>query len=83
MSFEPVHYFANADLDEQKWEELQRRLRPRKTEIRAVLDIGCGTGAFLKFMGKRIPGVARVGIEVDPTRAAQARARNPDARISL
>ena len=80
-SFDPVHYFENAQMDEEKWESLLQRLETEARSLRRVLDVGCGTGAYLGFLGRRLPGVERVGIELDAERAAQARSANPDARI--
>jgi len=82
-SFDPLHYFKNAALDEDKWEALLARFDRQGRSVRRVLDIGCGTGAFLGFLSRRLPGSERVGIELDPDRAAQARRADPDARIHV
>jgi 2-polyprenyl-6-hydroxyphenyl methylase/3-demethylubiquinone-9 3-methyltransferase len=80
-SFDPVHYFENAQMDEEKWESLLQRPETEGRPLRRVLDVGCGNGAYLNVLGRRLPGVERVGIELDAARAAQARDANPSARI--
>jgi 2-polyprenyl-3-methyl-5-hydroxy-6-metoxy-1,4-benzoquinol methylase len=79
-SFAPSDYFEHADADRDKWYTLLARLRGHPAP-RRVLDVGCGTGVFLEFMGRTVDGLHRTGIELDPARAAQARARNPGATI--
>lgn len=80
-SFESRNYFANADLDQPKWAALMRRLEAEGNPLRSVLDVGCGNGAFLSFVAKDRPDVRCEGIEIDHTRAAQAREGNPQALI--
>ncbi len=80
-SFDPVHYFENAQMDVEKWQDLLARLAAEGRPIRRALDVGCGTGAYLRFLGRRIPCVERAGIELDPDRAARARSADPEARI--
>ncbi len=80
-SFETLNYFENADLDRPKWEALLARLEAefeaRGTPLDSALDVGCGTGAYLAFLERTRPGMRLEGIEIDPGRAAQARARSP------
>jgi 2-polyprenyl-3-methyl-5-hydroxy-6-metoxy-1,4-benzoquinol methylase len=80
-SFEPESYFDNARLDRDKWEALFDRLGPAAGSIRSVLDVGCGTGAYLHWLRERLPDVRCEGIELDPERAATAARANPQARI--
>lgn len=80
-SFEPARYFENAQLDRDKWEALWARLARRGAPLQSVLDVGCGTGAFLAFLAARDPALRREGIELDTARADAARARDPGARI--
>jgi SAM-dependent methyltransferase len=80
-SFVPASYFDNADLDRDKWEVLVSRLGAAVGGIRSVLDVGCGTGAYLGWLRERLPRVRCEGIELDPQRAAAAAAANPRARI--
>jgi 2-polyprenyl-3-methyl-5-hydroxy-6-metoxy-1,4-benzoquinol methylase len=80
-SFVPESYFENAGVDRDKWEALRDRLEDRGARIRSVLDVGCGTGAYLAYLRDEIPGTHREGIELDPVRAAEARTRDPEARI--
>ena len=80
-SFEPESYFENAALDADKWQAMLDRLGARAGEIRSLLDVGCGTGAWLAWLRERLPDVRCEGIELDPTRAGLAARANPDARI--
>ena len=81
VSFETSDYFTNADLDRGKWEALFARMKEEGREIGSVLDVGCGTGAFLSWVGNEAPGCQREGIEIDPTRAQESRSRNPGVTI--
>ena len=76
-SFEPAHYFGNADADVDKWEALFERLASTSHEFERALDVGCGTGAYLSFLTNRRPDVTAYGIELDVERSTQARAANP------
>jgi len=80
-SFDPDAYFANADTDRARWEDLLRRTSAVRTRAGRVLDVGCGRGNFLRFVAAAHPGLERCGIELDPLRAAEARAADPQARI--
>src|SRR5262245_19464815 len=80
-SFEPRDYFGNDDADAPKWAALFARLGDG-ARTGSVLDVGCGTGAFLAWLAKRLPEGRRAGIELDPERAARARERDPHAAIA-
>jgi SAM-dependent methyltransferase len=80
-SFEPCAYFHNAASDAPKWQRLLARLGDATSRIRSVLDVGCGTGAFLRFAAGALPGARLSGIELDVARATAARAANPGATI--
>ena len=80
-SFETLNYFENATLDRPKWGALFRLLERRGKPLNSVLDVGCGTGAYLSFVAQEQPEVRCEGIEIDPGRAAQARQANPGAII--
>jgi len=80
-SFVPESYFERADIDRDKWEALSDRLDLRGAALGAVLDVGCGTGAYLEYVRQAFAGARREGIELDPERAEQARRRDSDARI--
>ena len=80
-SFEPQHYFANDAADRSRWDELFARLGDGARAGRSILDVGCGTGAFLGDVARRLPGSHRTGIELDPARGALARQLDPSAEI--
>ena len=78
-SFVPDTYFENADLDRDKWDALFARLRGRA--IGSLLDVGCGTGAFLDYATAKFPEAQTSGIEIDAERATRARSANPGATV--
>lgn len=80
-SFVPSGYFAKPSADLPRWKKLLKRLRRESAAPASVLDVGCGTGAFIRWFGERVPAAALAGVELDPERAAQAQAANPQARI--
>lgn len=80
-SFEASDYFSNAELDRGKWQVLLQRMDEEGRALRSVLDVGCGTGAFLAFVGSERPDCHREGIEIDSGRAEQSRDRNPGVQI--
>jgi SAM-dependent methyltransferase len=81
VSFETEDYFGNSDLDRRKWQALFEQLHTEGKEVRSVLDVGCGTGAFLAYVEKEMPGCEREGIEIDPERAQPSRERTPGVKI--
>jgi 2-polyprenyl-3-methyl-5-hydroxy-6-metoxy-1,4-benzoquinol methylase len=81
-SFEPNAYFANAEADRARWVDLLDRVALGAKRAPRVLDVGCGTGEFLRFLAERLPGSERCGIELDPLRARAAAASDPGARIA-
>src|SRR5690606_9774345 len=44
-----------------------------------VLDLGCGTGAFLAALAAREPALSLVGLDLTPALLAEARRRAPTA----
>ena len=80
-SFEHTRYHENDDADDDNRFALLQKLEHGGRSLRAALDIGCGTGAYLAYLGRERPDVRRVGVELDLGRAEQARAANPGARI--
>ncbi len=80
-SFTPEQYFENDAADLDKWRDLERRLDAAGRPVESVLDVGCGTGAFLAHIREQRPGMRQVGIELDPERAERARRTNPAAEI--
>lgn len=80
-SFVPEKYFAEAEFERSKWEVLRKRLSSAGVDANAVLDVGCGGGEFLAFVRSWLPNARLVGVELDASRAAQARERTPSAVI--
>ena len=80
-TFTPTEYFTHEDKDESKWKALIRRLHDTSQTVRSALDVGCGRGAFLRFLQTQYPEVMLAGIELDGERADQARQVVPDAHI--
>ena len=56
---------------------LLAHLEPMAIEPRRVLDLGCGTGAWLAPLEARFPGCEVIGIDVAPAMLAQAASRVP------
>jgi 2-polyprenyl-3-methyl-5-hydroxy-6-metoxy-1,4-benzoquinol methylase len=81
-SFEPASYFANAAADRARWEDVVRRVRLDAAREPRVLDVGCGRGDFLRWLGERAAATRRHGIELDPERAREARRADPGARVA-
>src|SRR5690606_927885 len=46
-----------------------------------VLDLGCGTGAFLAAVAARDPALELVGLDLTPALLAEARRQAPSARL--
>ena len=80
-SFEPDRYFANADSERSRWAELVGSLGKPPDAPLKVLDVGCSNGHFLAYVRSVFSRASLEGIELDPTTAARAQARVPDARI--
>ena len=79
-SFTPSGYFDHANADRPRWRDLVGRTGGAP---RALLDVGCGTGAFLSFVRAGSPATSLTGIELDPARATLARQANPGATIHV
>ena len=80
-SFTPESYFENDRADLSVWRDLRGRLAARRLGVRSVLDVGCGTGAFLSHLTGLFPDAQVEGIELDPDRAQRARQLNPQAHV--
>lgn len=81
LPFVPTNYFENAYADCGRWDELFARLSKQDLPIASVLDVGCGTGAFLEYFRRNYSSTPAVGIELDSDRAQQAQDLNPWATI--
>ena len=79
-SFTPSGYFDHASADRPRWRDLLARTGSAR---RTLLDVGCGTGAFLSFARTQLPASSLAGIELDAERAKLARQANPDATIHV
>ena len=82
-SFDPEHYFANADSEQSRWAELLTSLGAAADAPLRVLDVGCSNGHFLAYVRSLFPHASLEGIELDPATAARAQERLPDARIRV
>lgn len=82
-------YGRLADEYERRWSELNAVVRewvlerwPDDLDSNArVLDLGCGTGAFLAEVAARYPGLELVGLDLTPALLAEARRRAPSAHL--
>jgi 2-polyprenyl-3-methyl-5-hydroxy-6-metoxy-1,4-benzoquinol methylase len=82
-TFEPVDYFRHAGVDASRWDALLARASREGRPLTSVLDVGCGTGAFLAHLRDRHATVRRVGIERDADRASSCRSADPDVEIHV
>ena len=80
-SFTPLNYFANDDADRDKWRDLDHWIERAGRQLHSVLDVGCGTGAYLAHLRASRPEAGRAGIELDPDRAERARRADPGAIV--
>lgn len=53
------------------------------TDISSVLDIGCGSGHFIKLLKTFIPSFTYTGVDIIPQNIENARRFYPDARFVL
>lgn len=73
LRFEPKNYFENAYADKPRWDKLIAKVSAAGLTVRSVLDVGCGTGAFLHYFCSRARPAHAVGIELCEERAMRAR----------
>ncbi len=87
----PADYYKRlADVDDRHWwtqgllELVFVELRPWLDHgPRALLDAGCGAGAFLAAAEKRVPSAALYGVDLSPEGIDMARLRVPTAELSV
>jgi len=79
--FEPDRYFLNPFADQPRWRRLLSLRQEACLPVARVLDVGCGSGAYLNYLRQHVPAGELAGIELDAHRAAQARETNPGASI--
>jgi malonyl-CoA O-methyltransferase len=70
-----VHYDAAAVLQREVAARMAARLECMKLAPARVLDLGCGTGADLEFLGRAWPDAQRIACDWSPEMLAQARRR--------
>jgi len=70
-------YDAHAVLQREVGERLIAHLEGIRLEPRRVLDLGCGTGAFLAPLARRFPGARVTGIDLALPMLREARGRAP------
>jgi malonyl-CoA O-methyltransferase len=70
-------YDRHSVLQSEVGERLLAHLEPMRLEPRRVLDLGCGTGAWLAALEARFPKSEVIGIDVAPAMLALAAARTP------
>ena len=58
-------------------------LKPRLDAGGTILEVGCGTGTHLLRLAKSFPGARCVGVDIDPTGTAIARASIREAGLDL
>jgi malonyl-CoA O-methyltransferase len=69
------HYDAAAPLHREIGKRLLEHLDPMRIDPARVLDLGCGTGAFLDSLGKRFPRAELVGLDLAHAMLIEARRR--------
>jgi malonyl-CoA O-methyltransferase len=70
-------YDQAAALQQEVGRRLLEHLDPIAIQPRAILELGCGTGAQLEALRKRYPGAKLIGLDVSAAMLARARRRLP------
>ena len=76
-------YDAAALLHREVGNRLLEHLDPMRIDPARLLDLGCGTGAFLGALGQRFPRAQVIGLDIARAMLLQARARTPWWRRAL
>ena len=64
-------------LQQEVGRRLLEHLDPITIQPRAIVEVGCGTGAQLEALGKRYPAARVIGLDVSAAMLARARGRTP------
>jgi len=72
-----THYDSVARLQREVGERLLTRLDAVSRPPDTVLDLGCGTGAFLPELARRFPGAQYIGLDLADGMVEFARRRHP------
>lgn len=70
-------YDEAAALQQEVARRLLEHLDPITVRPRAIVELGCGTGAQLDALGKRYPSARVIGVDVSAAMLARARRRSP------
>lgn len=67
---------------ERRWRQLLLdQIRPADGDI--IVDVGCGTGSLLIYLGHRAPGAKLIGIDPDPAMLDRTRAKALQAGVAV
>ncbi len=78
-----THYDSVARLQREVGERLLTRLEAVSSTPATVLDLGCGTGAFLPELARRFPGAQYIGLDLAAGMVEFARRRHPGTALWL
>lgn len=57
------------------------QIRPAEGDV--ILDVGCGTGSLLMYLGRRAPGAKLIGIDPDPAMLDRTHAKALAAGVAV
>lgn len=74
------NYFGHAEEDQKRWHALLGNLEAKGFPMQSILDVGCGSGAFLAY-ARSNHNIRCAGIEINPAFAHMAEQANPGVPI--